>query len=370
MPLGITATALLGSLACWWGIRFGRVLLSKGATANDLFQGKNGLSLVFLGLYIVLLVVVLHVPQMQELPMAVRLYGMEITWTIMRIMLMGICGVAFMVSWRTAPVQVLPIILIGVLGLWGFTSAESYFLAPIHGQLQDDLEPNGVFHQSSSSSCAPAALATILHRWGMDATESTVAQLARTTRLGTSMPQLIRAARAYGMEGLELSPTWEQMQAINRPGVLATWLLSTHGRQAHAVALLALSDDVATIADPAFGKIYYVPRSQFTRIWRNQYVPIFRPTDQLLAPERAAAYLEQLGLLKQATTVRFTSPSPALPTQNALEVDDTVLGEAVRRFQSGMGIEPTGKLDPQTVLMLSGPFLQDVPTLKSLNTAL
>ncbi len=345
MSLGIIATLLLGSLSFWWGTRFGHVLLRNGATANDLFTGKNSLSLLFLGMYVALIAIALHVPQFHALPLEWRFYGLEVTWTILRVVLLGFCGVTFIVSWQTSRPQVMAVALIGVLGLGCFTAAESYFLAPIYPSLIDNLRPNGIFQQTSSSSCAPAALATVLHRWGIPATESGVAKLAGTSRLGTSMPQLIVAAKGLGMDGLELSPTWAQMRQINRPGVLATWLYGENGRVAHAVALVTLDSEVATVADPAFGRIFRVPRGQFDRIWRQQYVPIFRPADLLLTPSQAADYLRRLDYVDD--------PQEDLST-------------SIRRFQRIMGVETTGELDPMTVLLLTGPFLgDDVPTLRS-----
>jgi predicted double-glycine peptidase len=342
MTLGIAATTLLGSLTFWWGIRFGRVLLRKGATANDLFKGKISVSLAVLVLYLGLIWMALYLPQLQSLPLTWRVYGMQVTWLILRITLLGVCGVTFIVSWQTARLQVVAVVLIGLLGLAGFNAAEDYFLQPIYPSLRDNLKPNGVFQQTSASSCAPSALATILRRWGLDATESSVARLAGTSRLGTSMPQLIVAAKALGMDGLELSPSWEQMRQINRPGVLATWLLGETGRQAHAVALIGMDRETAAIADPAFGRVYYVQRSQFDRIWRRQYVPIFRPTDRLLSPNQASKYLQQLGFMQAS--------------------EDLI--SALRRFQQAMDVQTTGELDPETVLLLTGPFLEDVPTLR------
>ncbi|MBD2462071.1 peptidoglycan-binding protein [Oscillatoria sp. FACHB-1407] len=381
--LSIYATFLLGALAFWWGIRLGRLLLRRGATADNLFKGKDAASLAFLGLYFALMFLVLHVPQMQELPLMWRVHGMQVTWTFLRVILLGMCGVGFIISWKTARLQVIAVVLVGLLGLGGFTAAEAYFLQPIHASLRDNLRPNGVFQQTSSSSCAPAALATILHRWGLNATESDVARYAGTSRLGTSMPQLIVAARELGMDGIELSPTWEQMQQINRPGVLATWLYGQNGRVAHATALLGLSDEVATIADPAFGRIYRVTRSQFDRIWRRTYVPIYRPTDALLSPNQAATYLQKLGFWQQATPVSNPERSPnsasakgkkAGDGSSALSptgqgMSDTVqladLTAAIQQFQTAMALRPTGELDAETVLFLTGPFLQEVPILKS-----
>ena len=334
-------TLVLGSVLLVWGMRFGKVLVRSGVTANDLFKGRNAIALLFLGFYFGLLLLALNLPQMPVLPIEWRVHGMRVTWTLLRVMLMGVCGIGLTISWQTARSQVIAVILIGCLGLAGFTGAESYFLAPIYADLVDNLQPNGVFRQTSNSSCAPAALATVLRRWGMDATESSVAREADTSRLGTSMPQLIVAARALGVQGIELSPTWEQMQQINRPGVLAVWLFDGLRKLPHAVALLGMNDSVATIGDPARGRIFYLDRATFAQIWREEYVPIFRATDILLTDKQAIDYLSRLGY-----------------KSGDLKAD-------IERFQADKKMKVSGKLDRMTELMLSGPFLEGVPRLKN-----
>jgi len=343
MVLEAIITLLLGGLLFRWGMRFGRVLLRKGATANDLFKGKTAVSLLFLGLYIALIILALNVPQMQVLPLEWRIYGMQVTWTILRVVLLGFCGLAFMVSWKTARSQVIPVVLLGLLGIGGFSAAEAYFLAPIYSELHDNLQPNGVFKQTSMSSCAPSALATVLRRWGVDATESSVAKLAGTSRLGTSMPQLIESARDIGMDGIEMSPTWEQMLRINRPAVLGVWLIDGPRKLPHAVALLAMDHDLAAIGDPARGKIDILTRSQFGEIWRQQYVPIFRRGEVAITQEQASDYLKRSGFLNQS------SPD---------------FKQAVKQFQRAAGLPSTGYLDTPTTLLLMGPYLEGVPTLK------
>jgi len=347
MYLEAIATLFLGGLAFWWGTRLGQMLLRQGSTANDLFKGKTSVSLLFLGLYMGLLMLALYVPQWQMLPLEWRISGMRVTWTLIRVILLGFCGVTFAVSWKTARLQIVAIVLLGILGIGGFSATEAYFLAPIYTELEDHLNPNGIFEQTSASSCAPSALATILHRWGLKETESSIARLAGTSQLGTSMPQLVAALTAIDMGAIELAPTWEQMQKINRPGVLATWLYSDGRRDPHAVALMGLSDTIALVADPAFGKYFEVPRKQFERIWRNEYLPVFRPQDVALTAAETADYLHRLGYLQQNVSV-----------------DRAVLEPAVRQFQKAMGIAETGIVSPQTALMLTGSFLSGVPTLK------
>jgi len=346
MHLEAIATLFWGGLAFWWGTRLGQMLLHQGATANDLFKGKTSVSLLFLGLYMGLLMLALYVPQWQMLPLEWRISGMRVTWTLIRVILLGFCGVTFAVSWRTARLQIVAIALLGILGISGFSATEAYFLAPIYTDLTDNLNANGIFEQTSASSCAPSALATILHRWGLKETESSIARLAGTSQLGTSMPQLVAALEAIDMGAIELSPTWEQMQKINRPGVLATWLYSDGRRDPHAVALVKLSDAIALIADPAFGKYFQVPREQFERIWRHEYLPVFRPQDVTLTVAETADYLHCLGYLQPKTSA-----------------DRAVLEPAIRQFQKAMGIPETGIVNPQTALMLTGSFLSGVPTL-------
>lgn len=344
MLLGFLLSLFLGILMFIWGMRLGGALLQKGATANDLFKGKTLLSLAFLGLYVCLLIIALNVPQMQTLPLEWRFYGMHISWALLRIFLLGACGTAFVVSWHTAKPQVFLVALVGVIGLAGFSGVENYFLSPIHASLHDNLQANGVYKQTSDSSCAPAALATLLQHWGLDASESMIAELAGTSRLGTTMPQLLIAAKALGMDGLELNSSWEEMQQINRPGILAVWLLDRGRKRPHAVALLGLTDSVATIADPAKGQIFYLDRSLFKYVWRKQYVPIFRPTEAYLTPDDAIDALHHLGYLDS-------------PNKNHN------LQQAIQKFQADRELSPSGKLDLKTTLHLSGPFLDESPRL-------
>jgi predicted double-glycine peptidase len=339
-------TLLLGGLCFRWGMKVGRVLLRQGSTANDLFRGKNTVALLFLGLYVGLIVLALNIPQMQVLPLTWRVYGMQVTWTAMRVILLGFCGVALAIVWASARSQVFAVLLLGLVGVGGFTATEAYFLAPIYSDLSDNLQPNGVFKQTSMSSCAPAALATILHRWGIqNATEVSIAKQAKTSQMGTTMPQLIVAAHHFGMDGVELAPTWEQMRQINRPGVLGVWLIDGRRKLPHAIALLSMDQNQVAIGDPSSGKIFILNQAEFAKIWRQQYVPIFRKNEDLsITKDQAIEYLKRLGYL---TNQDFKS--------------------AVQEFQRFVNVNPTGNLNAQTTLLLTGSFLKGVPTLKDLD---
>jgi predicted double-glycine peptidase len=271
------ATILFGTLAFIWGGRLGRVMVRKGATANDLFKGNQAILLLVLVLYLGLVVVAVNLPQWSGFPLEWRASGLRVTWTVIRILLLGVCGLGAMVCWWTARVQVWMVAIVGVFGLMLFTGVESYFLSPIYGSLRNDLRPNGIYRQTSNSSCAAAALATLLRDWQVpNVSESTVAKHAQTSRLGTTMPQVIAAAQQFGFDGVELKLTWDQLLRINRPGILAVWGDPARKRDPHAMVLMAMDKTTAIVADPAAGHFLTFSVLEFNRLWRREFVPIFR----------------------------------------------------------------------------------------------
>jgi predicted double-glycine peptidase len=344
MVLAIIITLLLGTL-CWMvGLRIGRVMLRRGATANDLFVGNKWIVIPVLVLYVGLVVLAVNLPQWQGLPLHWRIYGMQVSWTLIRVFLLGVCGVGYAICWKTARNQIGYLLIVALLGIICFAGVEGYFLAPIDGQLVNNLRPNGVYRQSGDSSCAPAALATLFQRWQrLDVTESVAAKHAGTSRMGTSMAQVLGAVHQLNMDGVELSPTWEQMRQINRPGILGVWQFSGSRKLPHAVALMAMTNDSAIVADPARGKYIALKRPEFERMWRNEYLPVYRSADDELSITKAIDYLKKRGY----------------QTGNAIA--------AIRAFQTDMGVAVTGKLDRQTVLLLTGKFIQDAPTLAEQN---
>lgn len=331
----------LGGLFGYLGLKLGRLMSRNGATANDIFKGKEWLALVTIGLYIGLLLIAVNLPQMQTFPLEWRFYGMRMTWILIRSLLCGAMGVAIAISWKTARIQLGMIGLVGLIGFAIFTGVESHFLSPIYSELEHNLRPNRVVRQTSASSCAPSALATVLQHWGItSATEPAVAKAADTSRMGTTMPQVIQAAKAFGMTGIEMKPTWEQMRLVNRPGVLSVWQIAALGRKLpHAVALMAIDDIRAIVADPATGKYHSYTYDEFQAIWRQEYVPIFKPEEVVFSGQQALKYLKDLGYGGS-----FES--------------------AVKKFQEDQDLRVTGILDPQTALMISGSRRQGVPTLK------
>ena len=102
---------------------------------------------------------------------------------------------------------------------------------------------------------------------------------------------------------------------------------------------MAIDGIKAIVADPATGKYQSYTQAEFNVIWREEYLPIYRSTDLIFSSNTALGYLQKLGHFGSFT-------------------------DAVRSFQEAHDLKVTGQLDSLTLLMLSGSFIQEKPTLK------
>ncbi|MEM9214237.1 MAG: cysteine peptidase family C39 domain-containing protein [Cyanobacteria bacterium P01_F01_bin.150] len=247
----------------------------------------------------------------------------------MRSLLLSACGVAIGLCWRTSRKQVVAIAFIGAIGFVGFWGLESHLMAPIYPSLDRTSSIHNVVQQTSASSCAPAALATVLKQWNIYSSEAEIAKLAQTSRLGTSIPHLIFAARQLGMDGLDLEPSWQTIQQINRPGVLSVWVDNGDRRLPHALALLEMDHDTVVVADPALGQAFRLERGEVEAMWRS-YVPIFRPPDVALSRPQTSTHPTQPfiqsgpTLTSQAKHPMTVSDYHHLESQSMLENSVTV----------------------------------------------
>ena len=327
-----------------------------------------------IGVYVFLLVVIAHVPQLNFLPIEWQSQSIKITWMMMRVMLLCGCVTAIVLRQNSVRTHVILTTLIGIIGFWGIWGLEHYLLAPIHPTLDHQPKPNQIVKQTSSSSCAPAALVTVLNQWNIYTSEADIAKLAHTSRVGTSMPQLILAARHLGLDGVVIQPSWETMTLINRPGILSVWVNDGDRRLPHAVALLGMSHDSAIIADPADGQAFQIKRKALEKIWRHEYLPIFKPEDIVLSEQQVVEYLVQQQALETYRTshhkrqfLRTSSIGWTFSGWQYRNDTSNAIAHDLHQFQRQLrGIKATGQLDPRTMLALQGPFIQDSPTLLQL----
>ena len=136
-----------------------------------------------------------------------------------------------------------------------------FFLQPVQALLEPAKIINGVVHQTTLFTCAPASIATLARytKQHPQLTEKDVVQLTKTNRFGTTTLAEIRA-----MEKLQLNPqykhnlTIQDLTELNRPALLHVKEKNKNNegvRFSHAVALLKIDREreLIVIGNPLYG---------------------------------------------------------------------------------------------------------------------
>ncbi|MCZ6689914.1 MAG: cysteine peptidase family C39 domain-containing protein [Planctomycetota bacterium] len=150
-----------------------------------------------------------------------------------------------------------------------------YFLihnlnAPIAPRLVELVDEDGVILQTSGVSCVAASAANIVRLYGIERTEKAMADYLGTTRMGTTMAQLI-----YGLDrmGFECRPVERPDGApleLRAPAVLLVDHPRTP-REGHAVAYVGKKEGLFEILDPTLGRIR-LTQEQVSVIWHGHAV--------------------------------------------------------------------------------------------------
>ncbi|MHC5146406.1 MAG: cysteine peptidase family C39 domain-containing protein [Planctomycetota bacterium] len=140
------------------------------------------------------------------------------------------------------------------------------------------IDTDGVCRQSQPFTCGPAAAVTALNRFGVTATEADLAMAARTSPvIGTSPWELYKTLKSdYAAEGVEFS--FLHMRSIEQlpPEAILLAVVRDAPATDHCVAVLAVSEETITVADPMAGLVH-IPRSSFNKQWRNCGILLQRP---------------------------------------------------------------------------------------------
>jgi predicted double-glycine peptidase len=135
---------------------------------------------------------------------------------------------------------------------------------------QTRFDMDGVCRQSQPFTCGPAAAVTALNRFGVQASEGDLAMAAHTSPvIGTSPWDLYTTLKSdYAHAGVEYS--FLHMRSIDQLPTDAVLLAVVRDAPAtdHCVAVLAVNENTVTVADPMAGLVH-MPRSSFSRLWRN-----------------------------------------------------------------------------------------------------
>jgi hypothetical protein len=148
------------------------------------------------------------------------------------------------------------------------------FLVPalIKGRLssiQTRFDKNGVCRQTTGYTCGPAAAVTALEKLGIKADEGELAVLSYSSPVIGTLPTCLTSAlqNRYAADGLSCRYRhFDSIDQLRNAGVTLAVVRDAFLLD-HCIAVLGVSDDEVTVADPVTGA-RLMPYKQFEKIWR------------------------------------------------------------------------------------------------------
>ena len=143
------------------------------------------------------------------------------------------------------------------------------------------LDSNGICFQTTDYTCAPAAAVTALGKLGLTAQEGELAILAHTSPVAGTLPGCLQTAlqKRYGNKGLKSQYRRFDSIAQLKDAGLTLAVVKSAFMTDHCIAVLEVSDEAITVADPASGK-RLLSYKQFEEIWRFSGIVLKRDSAQ------------------------------------------------------------------------------------------
>lgn len=142
-------------------------------------------------------------------------------------------------------------------------------------------DPAGVCRQTTDYTCGPAAAVTALGRLGLVAEEGELAVLSYSSPITGTLPDCLYAAlkNRYSADGLRCQYRhFDSINQLKNAGIILAVVKEALFTD-HCLAVLNVTDDAVTVADPATGK-RLMPPSQFKKIWRFSGIILERDSVQ------------------------------------------------------------------------------------------
>jgi len=135
-----------------------------------------------------------------------------------------------------------------------------------------DLAP---FKQEKNSTCLPACLRIVLHHFGTDLPEETLAQACKTNKEGTSIEEAAKAVRFWDFDAIEFEEAslFDLVDHLmkGRPVIVALDVtqMPYGDSDLHAVVVCGLEENEVKYIDPGYGKEMSLDLMTFFNAWHS-----------------------------------------------------------------------------------------------------
>ena len=135
--------------------------------------------------------------------------------------------------------------------------------------LTTKIDSNGVCRQTTDYTCGPAAAVTALGKLGLSGDEGELAVLSYSSPVTGTLPACLSTAlqNRYASDGLKCSYRhFDSIDQLRNAGLTLAVVRDAFLLD-HCIAVLDVSEDAVTVADPVTGT-RLMPHRQFEQIWR------------------------------------------------------------------------------------------------------
>jgi len=134
-----------------------------------------------------------------------------------------------------------------------------------------------VILQYDQIDCGPAALLSVLRYYGGDATLVYLRELCKVNVQGTTMLEMVNAAKSLGFEASGATGEYEDLMQEKMP-CIAHVILETGLN--HFIVIYKIDSKRVLIGDPGKGK-YRLSKEEFINIWKQKAVILLKPKENL-----------------------------------------------------------------------------------------
>lgn len=131
--------------------------------------------------------------------------------------------------------------------------------------------------QTSRKDCGPASLLSILKYFGGDASFPYIRELCATGNHGSSMLDLVEAAKKIGFDVQGASGEYEDLYKEKMPCIAHVVIENSLN---HFLVVYKIRKDKIYLADPARGK-YWISKTEFLQMWKSKAVILISPKQDL-----------------------------------------------------------------------------------------
>lgn len=147
--------------------------------------------------------------------------------------------------------------------------------------LRTRFDADNVCRQTTDFTCGPAAAVTALGRLGLSGDEGELAVLSYSSPVVGTLPACLSSAlqKRYGPEGLRCQyRRFDSIEQLRSAGITLAVVRDAFLLD-HCIAVLNVSDDAVTVADPVTGA-RLVSYQQFEKMWRFSGIVLQRDSIQ------------------------------------------------------------------------------------------